>query len=56
MTTDALPEQPTSELDPTSSPFELQPIEGLPLTTAEKAELDHVLQQYDRERAAAGEA
>lgn len=54
MATDALPEQSSSEIDPDESPFELQPIDGLPLTTAEKAELERVLQQFDRERAATG--
>lgn len=53
MATDAQPEQ-SSDVDPDASPFELQPIDGLPLTEPEKAALDQVLQRYDRERAAAG--
>lgn len=53
MATDAHPEQP-SDADLDASPFELQSIDGLPLTEPEKAVLEQVLQRYDRERAAAG--
>jgi hypothetical protein len=53
MATDAQPEQ-SSDVDPAASPFELQSIEGLPLTEREKALLEQVLQRYDRERAATG--
>ena len=47
-TRDVVPEG----VDPNSSPFELQSVEGLPLTKDERAELKRILEQYDRERAA----
>ncbi|MBA2460980.1 MAG: hypothetical protein H0V45_04305 [Actinobacteria bacterium] len=54
MATDAKHEQPSADVDPDASPFDLQSIEGLPLTKAEKTELERVIQRYDRERAATG--
>ena len=36
--------------DPDASPFELQPIEGLPLTSEERRELSSALQQLDLDR------
>ena len=56
MATDPSAEHSSSGVDPGESPFELQAVEGLPLTKAEKAELERVLQQYDRERAAGSES
>ena len=44
-------EQPRIELD--ESPFELQPVEGLPLTKAERTELKRMIDRLDDERAAA---
>ncbi len=45
------PEHLEVELD--ESPFELQPIEGLPLTKSERTELKRIIDRLDDERAAA---
>ncbi len=39
-------------VDPNASPFELQAIDGLPLTKAERAEAAEIIAEFDRERAA----
>jgi hypothetical protein len=44
---------PVPEPDPDESPFELQPIEGLPLTEEERGTIRQIIEQFDRERAAA---
>ncbi len=46
-------EQAAVGVDPNESPFELQPIEGLPLTKDERAELYRMLAELERERALA---
>jgi hypothetical protein len=40
------------KVDPDESPFEVPPIEGLPLTTLERENLRRVIEEFDRERAA----
>ncbi len=52
MATDEHAERPPTEVDPNESPFELPPIEGLPLTTTEREHLRTVIEELDRERAA----
>jgi hypothetical protein len=42
-------------IDPDASPFEAPPVEGLPLTKEERAELKRALAEFDRRRAAADE-
>jgi len=44
----------TTQFDPNASPFELQPIEGLPLTDAERAHLAGILDDFARERVVIG--
>ena len=39
-------------VDPDASPFEAQPVEGLPLTDDERAEISEAIEQWDRERTA----
>ena len=50
---DARARSRSADIDPNESPFELQPIEGLPLTDAEREELRHFLAELDAERAKA---
>lgn len=52
MATDEQVGRPPTQVDPTESPFELPPIEGLPLTTSEREDLRRVIEEFDRERAA----
>ncbi len=40
-----------ADVDSNASPFELQPIDGLPLTKAERIELARMLAALERERA-----
>jgi hypothetical protein len=47
-------EETTPTPDPYESPFELQDIEGLPLTDVERAEAEHLLAALDRERTSRG--
>ena len=52
MATDEHVERPPTQIDPNESPFELPPIEGLPLTAPERENLRRMIEEFDRERAA----
>ena len=45
--------QPPTQVTPDESPFELPPIEGLPLTAPEREDLRRVIEEFHRDRAAA---
>lgn len=47
--------RPPAGINPDESPFELQPIEGLPLTRKEREELRRTIREFDRERATSAE-
>jgi hypothetical protein len=53
MATDKQIERPPTQADPDESPFELPPIEGLPLTAPEREDLRRVIEEFHCERAAA---
>jgi hypothetical protein len=42
-------------IDPNASPFEAPPVEALPLTKQERADLKRILAEFARERAADGD-
>ena len=52
MATDERIQRPPPQVDPDESPFEVPPIEGLPLTALERENLRRVIEEFDRERTA----
>ena len=56
MAAESRSEEPPAELDLNSSPFELQEVEGLPLTKEQRLALRQLIAKFDRERDAATKA